>query len=209
MRQLWMKEAADLAPVGLVAAAAGAFLAGGLARTDWFPVPGLTLLCAGLGAAVGVAQGILDRSRRDDPFLLHRPESAEAIQAVRGAAGALWAAAVAALAMTAATLAVPTIGPNAVVWGPNGTPEALTRAAPNVADALVAVAGAVVFHAVVRLALTPRSWVASGALVVVLPVMVAYAFLSHESQSAPWLLFAAVFAIATALADLNLARRPA
>ncbi|MCE9634935.1 MAG: hypothetical protein K8T90_04450 [Planctomycetes bacterium] len=209
MRHLLMKEAADLAPVGLVAAAAGALIAGGVARNDSFPTPGLTLLCVGLGAAVGVTQGILDRSRRDDPFLLHRPEPAEAIHAMRGAAGALWTAAVAALAMSVAAIVPPGFAPyiNASV-SPEIAPDSI-RIDPGFTGALVAVAGALVFHAVARLALTPRGWIASATLLVALPVMVLYLLLSHESQSAPWLLFAAVFAIATALADLNLARRPA
>lgn len=211
MTQLVWKETRDLAPAGLVAGVAAAGICVAVTRQSLFPLPALALLCAGLGTALGIAQGVLDRRRRDDAFLLHRPLSAARLHAVRGLVGAAFAAC-AGLVVVATVPFVPSdFAAFAAPGGPATSlpPEHWVRVDPDLVPSVVCVVAAVLFHAVARLAMSPRRWISSALLVIVLPVMTLYALLSIGTESAPWLAFAAVFAAATTLDALNLARRPA
>ena len=206
-RLLW-KEMSDLAPTALVVTVAGAAVEYSVADHSVHPLPSLALLCAGLGCAMGIAQGFLDRRRRDDAFLLHRPMSAARLHAVRGIAGAACAAVAAAVA--GAVVPFVPLDP-AFAAGPGLAPplRSIDRLDPDLMQTLVCVVGAVLFHAVARLAMSPRRWISAALLVIVLPVMTLYALLSIGTESAPWLAFAAVLCVATTLDALNLARRPA
>lgn len=211
MSGLLAKETRDLAPVALVGAAAAGAAGWAIGAEQIFPLPGLALLCAASGAAVGVAQGLLDRRRRDDPFLLHRPVSAVRIHAERGAAGLALAAALALVAVLAARAAPWTR--SQTVWSAGGgTPSStglVERTDPDLAASLVCVACALVLHSLARLALTPRRALAAATLLVVLPATATYALLSVETAAAPWPLLAVFVGVAFTLATLQLSARSA
>jgi hypothetical protein len=80
---------------------------------------------------------------------------------------------------------------------------------PGLGASLACIAGAVVLHAVTRLAFVARRPTATALLLVVLPAMTVYALLSVETSSAPWLLLAVMACVATALSSLQLAGRSA
>lgn len=211
-REIVRKEARDLAPAALGVTALGAGTEALSVAELRFALPALALLCAALGVAVGIAQGLVDRRRRDDPFLLHRPASPVRIHAARGAVGAAYAA----LAGIAAVAVVPLVPSQyeRMKLTPQTLPAGMhvwqyDRVDPTFAEALVCVAGAVVFHAVGRLALSARRALVAVLLLVVLVPMVLYALLSIGTASVPWLAFAAALGVCTALGTLNLARRPA
>lgn len=88
MRAVWWREVRELLLPGLGAGAALWALGGDWAvrtqRADSVALFGV------VGGGFGLFQGLLDRRRRDDGFLLHRPASALRIHAARGLAGLTW-----------------------------------------------------------------------------------------------------------------------
>lgn len=88
MRAVWWRELRELLLPGLGAGAALWALGGDWAvRTQH---PDRVALFGVVGGGLGLFQGLLDRRRRDDGFLLHRPASALRIHAARGLAGLTW-----------------------------------------------------------------------------------------------------------------------
>lgn len=88
MRAVWWREVRELLLPGLGAGAALWALGGDWAvrtqRADSVALFGV------VGGGLGLVQGLLDRRRRDDGFLLHRPMSAIRVHAARGLAGFTW-----------------------------------------------------------------------------------------------------------------------
>lgn len=85
MRAIWWRELRELGVVILLATV----FAGGIGvdiASDLYESDHLFQLGA-TGAAIGLVQGLLDRVRRADGFLLHRPMSALRIHAARTLAG--------------------------------------------------------------------------------------------------------------------------
>jgi hypothetical protein len=208
MREILLKEARDLARAGIGTAIAGAGVEWIVAGVTSFALPSLALVCAGLGVVLGIEQGRLDRQRRDDPFLLHRPISPARLHALRGVVGSVYAA-VAAIAAASVLPLVPTQFERLFGGVVEALPEGMyawqyDRIDPTPAEVVVCVVGAVLFHAVARLALSARRPLVAALLLVVLCPMVLYALLGIGTQAAP-----AVLGVCTTLGNLNLARRPA
>jgi hypothetical protein len=213
MRELMLKEARDVAPAALGVTLLGAGVAALVGLDSHFALPPLALLCAGLGVAVGIAQGLLDRRRRDDPFLLHRPISPVRLHWLRGVVGTAYAT-VAAIGAASVLPLVPSAYQRNFGSRPDALPSGMQvwqyeRIDPTGVEIVVCVVGAVLFHAVARLALSARRPLVAALLLVVLCPMVLYALLGIGTQAAPWLAFAAVLGVCTTLGNLNLARRPA
>ncbi len=86
MRAIWWRELRELLIVGLAAIVAMAVVGSQL------PEEGLReesmMALAMIGGGVGLFQGLLDRRRRDDGFLLHRPIGTLRIHVARSLAGA-------------------------------------------------------------------------------------------------------------------------
>lgn len=88
MRAVWWRELRELLLPGLGAGVALWALGGDWAvRTQ---DADRVALFGVVGGGFGLFQGLLDRRRRDDGFLLHRPASALRIHAARGLAGLTW-----------------------------------------------------------------------------------------------------------------------
>lgn len=104
MRAVWWRELRELLVPALALLVAMAVIG------DELPRHGLrheSLTGLGVvGAGFGLFQGLLDRARRNDGFLLHRPLSALAIHGARSLAGVTVAVAGAAAAAAAAYLAI-------------------------------------------------------------------------------------------------------
>ncbi len=88
MRAVWWREVRELLLPGLGAVVALAALGG-----DWAMGPqraDRVALFGVVGAGLGLFHGLLDRRRRDDGFLLHRPIPALALHGMRALAGLAW-----------------------------------------------------------------------------------------------------------------------
>lgn len=96
MRAIWWRELRELGVVAVIAAVFGAVIGVDIA-SDLFEDEHLIRLGL-LGAGVGLLQGLLDRVRRADGFLLHRPVPTMRIHLARTlAAGTVLAGAIGAM----------------------------------------------------------------------------------------------------------------
>lgn len=87
MRAVYWKELRELALVGIPLAIGAAFTGWEYSSTPGNVDQLLSLVILG-GLALGITHGLLDRKRRDDLFLRHRPLPRWRLEAVRTAAGA-------------------------------------------------------------------------------------------------------------------------
>ncbi len=85
MRAVWWREQRELLVPALAVCVAMAFLGAEFAR-DGIREEGLAILGL-IGGGFGLFQGLLDRARKADGFLLHRPLSALRIHVARSFAG--------------------------------------------------------------------------------------------------------------------------
>lgn len=88
MRAVWWRELRELLLPGL-----GAVLALAALGDDWairWQRADRVALFGVVGAGLGLFHGLLDRRRRDDGFLLHRPVPALGLHGMRALAGLTW-----------------------------------------------------------------------------------------------------------------------
>ena len=88
MRAVWWREVRELLLPGLGAVLALAALGGDWA-IRWQRADSVSLFGV-VGAGLGLFHGLLDRRRRDDGFLLHRPIPALGLHGMRALAGLAW-----------------------------------------------------------------------------------------------------------------------